>query len=332
MKILITGSSGFIGMHASLKLLQIGYDLIGIDNMNDYYDISLKEARLKLLKESYPNFNFQRLDIQDTKKLKKLFENHKFDIVINLAAQAGVRYSITNPQSYLDTNIQGFLNILEMCRNYKIKHLIYASSSSVYGLNTKLPFSENDKTDCQASFYGVTKKTNELMAHSYAHLYGLPSTGLRFFTVYGPWGRPDMALFSFTKSILNNEPIKVFNNGNMFRDFTYIDDIVESIVRLSLKSLTQEKLLKKPNLKTVPHNLFNIGNNNSILLLKYIEELEKVIGKKAKKIMLPAQQGDVIKTESNTNKLFQEISFKPKTSIRDGITNFVEWYKKFYNV
>lgn len=335
MKILITGSSGFIGMHTSNKLISMGHKIIGIDNMNNYYDVLLKKARLNFLKKKFNSFEFQNIDILDHNKLKLLFKKEKFDIVINLAAQAGVRYSLSNPQSYVNNNIQGFFNILESCRYNGVKHLVYASSSSVYGLNSKLPFSEEHNTDQQASFYGFTKKTNELMAQSYSYLYSLPCTGLRFFTVYGPWGRPDMALFLFTKLILNNKPIDVYNYGNMKRDFTYIDDIVEGICLTtfkipSKKNMSNDSLDKNINL--VPHKIFNIGNNKKISLINYIEEIETVLGKKAIKRLLPMQKGDVLETHANVDKLFEWVNYNPKTSVAEGIRNFVYWYKDFYRV
>lgn len=336
MKILITGVAGFIGMNVANRLLQTDNQVIGIDNLNNYYDINLKKARLQSLTNQQKNFIFKEMDIVDISSMKKIFKIEKFDCVVNLAAQAGVRYSIENPKSYIDSNISGFLNILENCRHNNIKHLVFASSSSVYGINTKLPFSENDNTDHPLSLYGATKKSNELMAHAYSNLYSIPCTGLRFFTVYGPWGRPDMALFIFTKSILLNQPIQLFNNGNMSRDFTYIDDIVEGIVRVIYKPPTSCENFNSDNplssISSSPYKIFNIGNNNPSTLINYISALEEALGKSAIKEFLPMQLGDVHKTSSDTSKLEAWVDFIPKTSIRIGIKNFVNWYKNFYQI
>ncbi len=319
---LITGAAGFIGFHLSKYLLENGCHVIGIDNLNDYYEVSLKESRLSILKK-YINFNFLKTNIDCRDNLNKIFEDFKPDIIINLAAQAGVRYSIENPDAYISSNIIGFYNILECCRKYSIKHLIYASSSSVYGANKKVPFSVDDKVDNPVSLYAATKKSNELMAYTYSHLYKFPVTGLRFFTVYGPYGRPDMAYFSFTKKILNNQSIKVFNNGDMYRDFTYIDDVVEGIVRLL-------NYYPKQNKDGVKYKIYNIGNNKPEKLMYFIETLEKCIDKKAIMEFYPMQPGDVPKTYADVNDLINDIDFKPNTSIRDGLKKFIEWYRDYY--
>jgi UDP-glucuronate 4-epimerase len=334
-KVLITGSSGFIGFHLSKLLLDKGYQVIGIDNMNDYYDVSLKESRLKIL-EKKNNFIFYKIDLKDKEAIDKLFEIYKFDCVINLAAQAGVRYSITNPYAYVDTNLIGFINILEACRNNLISHLLYASSSSVYGGNKIAPFSTNHNVDHPVSLYAATKKSNELMAHAYSHLYGIPTTGLRFFTVYGPWGRPDMAYFSFTKDILSGKPIKVFNHGKMERDFTYIDDIVEGIYKLidKVPIANKEWDESKDDLSTsfAPYKVYNIGNNNPVQLKKFINALETAIGKEADKLYMDMQPGDVLRTYADVSDLEKDISFKPSTSIEDGLNKFVEWYEQYYEI
>ena len=332
-KILITGSAGFIGFHLSSLLLSKGYSVVGIDNMNSYYDVALKEDRLKLLKEC-DNFTFYKLDIKNGEKVSNLFERYKFTHVINLAAQAGVRYSIENPSVYMESNMTGFFNILEACRHNPVKHLIYASSSSVYGGNKKVPFSTNHNVDHPVSLYAATKKSNELMAHTYSHLYGIPTTGLRFFTVYGPWGRPDMAYFSFTKDILEGRPIKVFNHGNMERDFTYIDDIVEGIYRLIDRPPVENKDWNEYNLSSsfAPYKIYNIGNNSPIKLMRFIKAIEDALGKKAEKIYMDMQPGDVLKTFADVSDLEEDIGFKPDTSIEDGIAKFVKWYKEYYNV
>ena len=334
-KILITGAAGFIGFHLSNLLLQKGYDVIGIDNMNDYYDIKLKEGRLSILNEKN-NFKFYKIDLVDKKNIDYIFEKYKFDYVINLAAQAGVRYSIENPYAYVDSNLIGFMNILEACRNNPVKHLLYASSSSVYGGNKVAPFSTEHQVDHPVSLYAATKKSNELMAHTYSHLYKIPTTGLRFFTVYGPWGRPDMAYFSFTNDILNDKPIKVFNHGKMERDFTYIDDIVEGIYKLlplAPKS-NPEWDETKDNLSEsfAPYKVYNIGNNQPVQLEKFISVLEDKIGKKAERIYMEMQPGDVVRTYADTSDLEKAIGFKPSTSIEDGLQKFADWYKEFYSV
>jgi UDP-glucuronate 4-epimerase len=333
-KILVTGSAGFIGFHLCKKLLDNGREVIGLDNINDYYDVTLKESRLKQI-EKRKNFKFVRLDIVEKDSVASLFSNEKFDLVVNLAAQAGVRFSLTNPRPYIDSNIVGFLNILEGCRHNKVKHLIYASSSSVYGANTKMPFSVHHNVDHPMSLYAATKKANELMAHTYSSLYKLPSTGLRFFTVYGPWGRPDMALFLFTKAILNEKPIDIFNYGNMKRDFTYIDDIVEGVVRIIDKIPGPDPAWKgdNPDISTsyAPYKLYNIGNNNAVELNHFLEVLESCLGKKAKKNLLPIQLGDVPATYADVDDLINDVGFKPSTSVEDGIKKFVEWYLGYYS-
>ena len=334
-KILITGAAGFIGFHLSNLLLQKGYDVIGIDNMNDYYDIKLKEGRLSILNEKN-NLKFYKIDLVDKKNIDYIFEKYKFDYVINLAAQAGVRYSIDNPYAYIDSNVVGFINILEACRHNPVKHLLYASSSSVYGGNKIAPFSTEHQVDHPVSLYAATKKSNELMAHTYSHLYKIPTTGLRFFTVYGPWGRPDMAYFSFTNDILNDKPIKVFNHGKMERDFTYIDDIVEGIYKLlplAPKS-NPEWDETEDNLSEsfAPYKVYNIGNNQPVQLEKFISVLEDKIGKKAERVYMEMQPGDIVRTYADTSDLEKAIGFKPSTSIEDGLQKFADWYKEFYNV
>jgi len=332
MKTLITGSAGFIGNALALRLTARGDEVIGIDNLNDYYDVSLKQARLHRLKDS-SNFNFIKIDIANRKEISKLFKNHNFDTVVNLAAQAGVRYSIENPSAYVDANLVGFANILEGCRQSKVKHLVFASSSSVYGANTKLPFSEQDNVDNQVSLYAATKKANELMAHSYAHLYSLPCTGLRFFTVYGPWGRPDMAYFSFTQKILADEPIQVFNEGKMKRDFTYIDDIIEGVVRvidkLPVCDAQWNGNTPSPATSQAPYRIYNIGNN-TVQLLDFIHTLEDCLGKEAILNMSPMQKGDMKATFANVDALNEAVGFKPTTNIKDGLQNFVIWYRQYY--
>jgi len=333
MKILVTGVAGFIGMHSAKKLLDEGHEIIGIDNLNDYYDVSLKEDRLQTLKD-YKNFRFLKLDIKDQKDVLDLFKKESPQRVLHLAAQAGVRYSIQNPYVYIDSNIQGFINILEGCRATKTEHLVYASSSSVYGGNEKTPFSEHDNVDHPISLYAATKKANELMAHTYSHLYQIPSTGLRFFTVYGPWGRPDMAPILFTKAILKDEPINIFNHGKMMRDFTYIDDIVESLVRVMDKVATPDASFdaKHPDPATshAPYRIFNIGNNQPTPLMDYIEAIESALDKKAIKKMMDMQPGDVPLTSADTSELNQWVNFKPNTSIKEGVKRFVDWYKNYY--
>jgi len=332
-KILVTGAAGFIGYHLSSQLLAQGMQVIGLDNLNNYYDTSLKHSRLNQLKGN-PNFSFHHIDLKNTEQVLDLFKNETPEFVVHLAAQAGVRYSLENPHAYIESNVQGFLNILEGCRHYPVKHLIFASSSSVYGANTKMPFSTTDSVDHPVSLYAATKKSNELMAHTYAHLYQIPVTGLRFFTVYGPYGRPDMAYFLFTKAILSGEPIKVFNDGKMKRDFTYIDDIVEGIVRLIPKAPKANKdwdrSKPKPSSSFAPYRIFNIGNNQPVELLSFIQVLEKALGKEAKKEFLPMQDGDVEATFADVDDLMREVDFKPSTSIETGLTKFVEWYKQYY--
>lgn len=332
MKVFVTGIAGFIGFHLGKKLLDEGYEVVGFDNLNDYYDVQLKVDRLKELGvkddsniwvSKNANLRFIQADLLEKEVLMNLFQEEKFDYVVHLASQAGVRYSLTEPQKYIDSNITGFLNILECCRNYPVKHLVFASSSSVYGLNSKIPFSVDDRTDCPVSIYAASKKANELMAHTYSHLFKIPTTGLRFFTVYGPWGRPDMAMNLFTEAIINNEPIKVFNQGNLSRDFTYIDDIVESINRVIVKPSVKDDL---------PLNLFNIGNNSPEKLGVFIETIEMEIGKTAQKEFLPMQNGDVEITYADVQSLIDYISYKPQTSIQVGIGNFVNWYKGYYQV
>lgn len=334
-KVLVTGAAGFIGFHLSKRLVVCGANVIGLDNLNDYYDVNLKYTRLKQL-EGHANFRFVKEDISDRETIAKLFAEEKFDIVVNLAAQAGVRYSLINPHAYIDSNIVGFTNILEGCRHNKVKHLVYASSSSVYGANTKMPFSVHHNVDHPVSLYAATKKANELMAHTYSSLYQLPCTGLRFFTVYGPWGRPDMALFIFTKAILESSPINVFNFGKMQRDFTYIDDIIEGVVRVMGKSPEPNPKWSGDNPDSAtsyaPYKLYNIGNNNPVELMHFIEVLEKHLGKKAEKKLLPIQQGDVPATYADVNDLIKDVGFKPSTPIGEGIKRFVDWYRNFYAV
>ena len=329
---LVTGTAGFIGSHVAHRLLERGDEVIGVDNVNDYYDVRLKEARLAKL-EGIKGHRFLRLDVADRGEMDRLFKVETPERVIHLAAQAGVRYSLTNPYAYLDANLLGFLNILEGCRHNGVKHLTYASSSSVYGANTELPFSTSDNVDHPISLYAATKKANELMAHTYSHLFNLPTTGLRFFTVYGPWGRPDMALFLFTKAILEDRPIDVFNNGNMLRDFTYIDDIVEGVVRVSDRIPTPETVPVVPGVSSrAPYRVYNIGNNDPVPLLDMIGALEKSLGKVAAKTMLPMQPGDVPATYANVDDLQADVGFKPSTPIAIGIERFVAWYREFYHV
>ena len=335
MKVMITGVAGFIGSNLALRLLARGDSVYGVDNLNDYYDVTLKEARLRRLTPD-PKFTFEKLDIADRVGMERMFKREKFDAVMNLAAQAGVRYSIENPHAYVDANLVGFCNILEGCRHSGVKHLVFASSSSVYGANTRMPFSEHDNVDHPVSLYAASKKANELMAHSYAHLYKLPCTGLRFFTVYGPWGRPDMALFKFTKGILAGEPIPVFNEGKMVRDFTYIDDIVEGVVRVIDHTAAANPAWSgdqpDPATSYAPFRIFNIGNNNPVQLMRYIEVLEQCLGKKAVLDLLPMQAGDVPATSANTEALEQAVGFRPDTTVETGIARFVEWYKEYYRV
>ncbi|BEN01891.1 NAD-dependent epimerase [Serratia sp. CY54039] len=335
MKFLVTGAAGFIGYHVAERLLTAGHQVVGIDNLNDYYDVGLKMARLDRLADK-PGFRFIKLDLADREGMAALFAEHQFQRVIHLGAQAGVRYSLVNPLAYADANLIGHLNVLEGCRHNKVEHLLYASSSSVYGLNRKLPFATEDSVDHPVSLYAATKKANELMSHSYSHLYGLPTTGLRFFTVYGPWGRPDMALFKFTKAILAGESIDVYNHGEMHRDFTYIDDIAEAIVRLQAvipqadPSWTVEQ--GSPATSSAPYHVYNIGNNTPVKLMEYISALEKALEVTARKNMLPMQPGDVMDTSADTEELYRDIGFKPETSVEEGVKRFVDWYKAFYQV
>ena len=335
MKVLITGAAGFIGNALALRLLERGDEVIGIDNLNDYYDPLLKEARLSRT-QSHPAFTDIRIDLEDRQGIADLFVQYKPDGVVNLAAQAGVRYSLQNPGAYIDTNVVGFMHILEGCRYNAVKHLVYASSSSVYGSNTNMPFSVHDNVDHPVSIYAATKKANELMAHTYSHLYRLPTTGLRFFTVYGPWGRPDMALFLFTRKMLAGEPIDVFNYGKHRRDFTYIDDIVEGVVR-TLDRIPQPNpdwSGEHPDsaTSTAPYALYNIGNNEPVELMHYIEVLENCLGIKAEKTMLPLQPGDVPDTYADVQDLVRDVGYKPKTSVEQGVANFVAWYRDYYQV
>jgi len=345
MKILVTGAAGFIGSHVCLSLLERGDDVVGLDNLNDYYSVSLKQDRLKRIedfcqsaittKQECGNFEFVKMDLADRSGMETLFKDSKFDKVIHLAAQAGVRYSIENPYAYIDSNIVGFLNVLEGCRHNHVKHLVYASSSSVYGANESLPFSVHDNVDHPLSLYAASKKSNELMAHTYSNLYDLSTTGLRFFTVYGPWGRPDMALFLFTKAILAGEPIKVFNYGKHTRDFTFIDDIVEGVIRTSDKTAKANSdwtgINPDPASSKAPWRIYNIGNNNPVELLTYIETLEKALGKTAEKELLPLQPGDVPDTYADVQALVDDVAYQPNTTIEEGIGRFVEWYLGYFN-
>jgi UDP-glucuronate 4-epimerase len=331
MNILVTGAAGFIGFHLSKRLLAENYHVIGVDNLNDYYDVRLKSERLKQL-ENNDKFTFYKVDLADAKGLNEIFESHSIPIVINLAAQAGVRYSLTHPHSYVHSNLVGFVNILEACRHYQVEHLLYASSSSVYGANTKTPFSTQDSVDHPVSIYAATKKANELMAHTYSHLFNIPTTGLRFFTVYGPWGRPDMAYYSFTKDIIEGNPIKVFNNGDMRRDFTYIDDIVEGIVKLLDQPPEPDPNRDlDPSTSHAPYKIYNIGNNSPVRLMDFIQTLENLIGKKAKIEFLPMQPGDVKETYADITDLQKAAGFSPATPLEIGLSYFVEWYKKYHS-
>ncbi|HBQ0757492.1 TPA: NAD-dependent epimerase [Klebsiella pneumoniae] len=332
MKFLVTGAAGFIGFHTCKRLLEAGHEVVGLDNMNDYYDVNLKQARLDLLQS--PLFSFHKIDLADREGIARLFANEKFNRVIHLAAQAGVRYSLENPFAYADANLIGYLNILEGCRHNNVEHLLYASSSSVYGLNRKMPFSTEDSVDHPVSLYAATKKANELMAHTYSHLYGIPTTGLRFFTVYGPWGRPDMALFKFTKAMLEGKSIDVYNYGKMKRDFTYIDDIVEAVVRM-------QDIIPQPNPEwtvetgspadsSAPYRVYNIGNSSPVELMDYITALEEALGMVAKKNMMPIQPGDVLETSADTRPLYDAVGFRPQTTVSQGVKNFVDWYKAYY--
>lgn len=349
-KILITGTAGFIGFHLANKFVSLENEVVGLDNINDYYDVNLKLGRLKeagintdnieynkVIKSSKNiSYSFVKLDLNDNENLTKLFENKKFDIVINVAAQPGVRYSLENPQAYADSNLHGFLNILENCRNHSVEHLVFASSSSVYGLNETIPFSVKDNVDHPISLYAATKKANELMAHSYSHLFGIPATGLRFFTVYGEWGRPDMAYFLFTKAIYEGREIKVFNNGNMERDFTYIDDIVNGIVKVAENPAKSNSNWSgkspDPGTSSAPFRLYNIGNNIPVKLMDFIREIERAVGKEAVKKYFPMQPGDVLRTWADISDLEKDFGYKPETKIQTGIPKFVNWYKKFYNI
>jgi UDP-glucuronate 4-epimerase len=334
MKVLVTGAAGFIGSALSLRLLDRGDEVIGIDNLNDYYDIELKKARLARTQD-HPGYTDVRIDLEDREGIAALFREHQPDAVVNLAAQAGVRYSIENPLAYVDTNLLGFANILEGCRHNEVGHLVYASSSSVYGSNTNMPFSVHDNVDHPVSLYAASKKANELMAHTYSHLYRIPTTGLRFFTVYGPWGRPDMALFKFTHNILAGKPIDVFNHGNHRRDFTYIDDIVEGVIRVldRVPQPNPEWSGDTPDsaTSTAPYQLYNIGNNQPVELMRYIEVLEDCLGKKAEKNMLPLQPGDVPATYADVSDLVRDVDYKPDMSIEQGIAHFVDWYRGYYD-
>ncbi|MFD4930163.1 NAD-dependent epimerase [Peribacillus butanolivorans] len=333
MKILVTGAAGFIGFHLTKRLLAQDINVIGVDNMNGYYDVLLKNDRLKIL-EKNPNFEFYKMDISNKEKLNQIFKDRTIQIVINLAAQAGVRYSIDNPDSYVNSNLVGFVNILEACRQYNVEHLIYASSSSVYGANTNIPFSTKNSVDHPVSLYAATKKSNELMAHTYSHLFNIPTTGLRFFTVYGPWGRPDMAYYSFTRNIIEENTIRVFNNGDMRRDFTYIDDIVEGIIRLldnpPIYNETWDRANPDPSSSYAPYKIYNIGNNNPIKLMDFINTLENLIGKKARIEFLPMQPGDVKETYADISDLHADVGFYPATTVEEGLTQFVNWYNKYY--
>lgn len=343
-KVLITGTAGFIGFHLAKELLAKGYEVIGLDNINDYYDVNLKYGRLKesgikevlieynelVNSEKFDNYKFIKLNLEDQENINVLFKKEKFDLVVNLAAQAGVRYSLENPHAYVNSNIVGFTNILEACRYNKIKHLVYASSSSVYGLNTKMPFSTSDNVDHPISLYAASKKSNELMAHTYSYLFKMPTTGLRFFTVYGPWGRPDMALFLFTKAILKAKPIDVYNYGNMQRDFTYIDDIVDGIVKVLENPPKSKEKIEDPSTSVAPYKIYNIGNSAPVKLNDFIDAIEKVLNKKAKRNLMPIQPGDVERTWADVNDLIEDIGYKPETDINIGVSKFVEWYKSFY--
>lgn len=335
MRILITGVAGFIGNELALRLIDSGNEVVGVDNLNDYYEVTLKQARLDRL-QGQAGFHFERLDIADREAVKRIFQAFAFDVVINLAAQAGVRYSLENPASYIDSNLVGFGNILEGCRHARVGHLLYASSSSVYGANTRLPFSEKDNVDHPVSLYAATKKASELMAHSYAHLYGLPCTGLRFFTVYGPWGRPDMAYYSFTRKMLAGEPIPVFNNGNMLRDFTFIDDIIEGILKLIKLPPSGDSAWNgdcpNPATSYAPYRVLNIGNNNTEKLMDFIEVLQDCLGVKAQIEFLPMQNGDVTATYADVSALEALTGFRPTTSIRDGLQRFADWYRGYYGI
>jgi len=332
---LVTGAAGFIGFHLAKRLLDNGCQVIGLDNMNPYYDVALKEARLVELKKE-ANFEFAEADLSDRRQLEDLFAQQELDVVVNLAAQAGVRYSLENPYAYVDSNLVGFVNLLECCRHNKLKHLVFASSSSVYGANTQMPFSIHHNVDHPVSLYAATKKANELMAHTYSHLYRLPCTGLRFFTVYGPWGRPDMALFLFTRAILEDKPIKVFNHGKMQRDFTYIDDIIEGVVRVMGRLPEANPKWSgdtpDPGTSSAPYKIYNIGNNHPVELIQFIEVVETALGKRAKKEFMDLQPGDVVATYADVDDLMEDVGFKPATPIEVGVKRFVEWFKDFYGI
>lgn len=350
MKILVTGAAGFIGSYVCKRLLDRGDVVVGLDNINTYYDVSLKYGRLSTLgiqqehvdwyrfieSNLFENFRFVRMNLEDKQVMQMLFANECFDKVVNLAAQAGVRYSLENPYAYVESNIDGFLNVLEGCRHYQVKHLVYASSSSVYGLNGKVPFSEKDSIAHPVSLYAATKKSNELMAHTYSHLYGIPSTGLRFFTVYGPWGRPDMSPFLFTDAMLHGHAIKVFNHGDMLRDFTYIDDIVESVLRvidhIPVSNSHWSAQAPDPSSSTAPYKIYNIGNSHPVKLMDFIQAIEEAIGHPAEKVYLPMQPGDVYQTNADTTALQQELEFKPNKPIKEGVRETIEWYRSFYNL
>ena len=333
--ILVTGAAGFIGFHLCGRLLARGDSVTGLDNLNDYYDVQLKRDRLAQL-EGRPGFTFVRASLADRAQMEQTFRDQSFDVVVNLAAQAGVRYSLTNPQAYVDSNLVGFLNVLEGCRHQGVKHLVYASSSSVYGANSQIPFSVHHNVDHPVSLYAATKKANELMAHTYSHLYGLPTTGLRFFTVYGPWGRPDMALYLFTKAILADQPIDVFNQGKMQRDFTYIDDIVEGVVRVADRTPTPNPdwsaAHPDPGTSRAPYKIYNIGNHQPVELQHFIATLERALGKQARKNLLPMQPGDVPATYADVDDLMRDVGFQPATSIEQGIQRFVDWYRDYHHV
>lgn len=350
MKVLVTGAAGFIGSYVSLRLLEQGNEVVGLDNINDYYDPNLKYGRLNELgikqgnigwykftpSEKFPAFRFIRMNLEDTQAMQMLFANEGFDCVCNLAAQAGVRYSIQNPYAYIESNVDGFLNILEGCRHNQVKHLVYASSSSVYGLNGKVPFSEDDSIAHPVSLYAASKKSNELMAHAYSHLYNIPSTGLRFFTVYGPWGRPDMSPFLFADAILNHRPIKVFNNGDMLRDFTYIDDIVEGVLKVIAHAPTTNPNWNaehpSPASSTAPYKIYNIGNSQPVKLMDFIRAIETAIGEEAEKIFLPMQPGDVYQTYADTSRLEKELGFKPNKGLNQGVKETIDWFRNFYHI
>jgi len=345
-KILITGTAGFIGFHLANELVKQGYSIVGLDNINDYYDVNLKYGRLTeagihkeqirhntmVSSEKYSNYRFIRLNLKDKENIYRLFEEENFDAVVNLAAQAGVRYSLQNPHAYIESNIIGFTNILEACRHNHIKHLVYASSSSVYGLNEKMPFSVNDTVDHPISLYAASKKSNELMAHTYSYLYQIPTTGLRFFTVYGPWGRPDMALFLFTKAMVEGKPIDVYNHGNMQRDFTYIDDIVNGIINVLKNPAKPKTSIHLPSESVAPYKIYNIGNNSPVKLMDFIEAIEDELGVKAEKNLMPIQPGDVEKTWADVSGLMNDFNYKPDTNIRVGVKKFIDWYKDFYKL